>query len=156
MKQGRALRPDAQAFDEVRITTIPRFKQSGLSGDEWRISARVQLMRKGEVIVEDSFGTVESAIHALGWVHMRAIDDGKAYFAGQGDTCDQEGCSEKGTVEYRMLKKYCNEPYSHEAKEYGEDTPTRLFCERHSKRGDSCFNDRDENYVALKDKGGEK
>lgn len=25
-------RPDAQAFDEVRIVTIPRYKESGLSG----------------------------------------------------------------------------------------------------------------------------
>jgi len=50
--QRRALRPDAQAFDEVRITTVPRYKMSGLSGDEWRISGKIQLLRKGRVVAE--------------------------------------------------------------------------------------------------------
>ena len=48
----RALKPDAQAFDEVRITTVPRYKMSGLSGDEWRISGKIQLLRKGKVVAE--------------------------------------------------------------------------------------------------------
>lgn len=38
-RKSCALRPDAQAFDEIRIVTVPRYKQSGLSGDEWRIHA---------------------------------------------------------------------------------------------------------------------
>ncbi len=45
---NRALKPDAQAFDEVRIRTVPRWKESGLSGDEWRISATVEFWRKGK------------------------------------------------------------------------------------------------------------
>gem|GEM_PF-6705725 len=46
MKDRYALRPDAQAFDEIRIVTVPRYKTSGLSGDEWRISAMIQFFAK--------------------------------------------------------------------------------------------------------------
>jgi hypothetical protein len=48
MTNDRAQKPDAQAFDEVRIKTVPRYKTSGLSGDEWRISATIQLMLSGQ------------------------------------------------------------------------------------------------------------
>ena len=44
--------PDRQAFDEIRIKTEPRYKQSGLSGDEWRISGKIEFMYKGEVVFE--------------------------------------------------------------------------------------------------------
>ena len=49
-KPSRALKPDAQAFDEVRIVTVPRYKRSDLSGDEWRISAEIQFYRNGVLI----------------------------------------------------------------------------------------------------------
>jgi hypothetical protein len=31
-----------QNVDEVRIATIPRYKTSDISGDEWRISAKIE------------------------------------------------------------------------------------------------------------------
>ena len=37
---------DDEWYDEVRITTVPRYKTSSLSGDEWRTSARIQILRK--------------------------------------------------------------------------------------------------------------
>ena len=39
------IRPDAQAYDEIRITTDHAINKAA-SGDEWRISANVQLLRK--------------------------------------------------------------------------------------------------------------
>lgn len=47
-KVSKAYRPDAQAFDEVRITTVPRWKESELSGDEWRISAKMEFLNRDE------------------------------------------------------------------------------------------------------------
>lgn len=108
-KQSRDLRPDAQAFDEVRITTVPRYKTSGLSGNEWRISAKVELMRNGRVIVEEGCRDVETACKLLAWYHANAHDDGKGYFAGEGDFCDQEGCAEIATVTLRKKQDYCRE-----------------------------------------------
>jgi len=93
----RAIRPDAQAFDEVRIVTIPRFKTSGMSGDEWRIRANIELWRKGKLILEQSYLNVETAARFLPFVLARAHDDGLAYFGGEGDICicnpDNDICS---------------------------------------------------------------
>lgn len=143
--QRRARKPDAQGFDEVRITTVPRYKTSGLSGSEWRISAKVEFLRKGKVIYEDSRHDVASAIKFLTWSEAVAHDEGKMYFAGEGNLCDQEGCAEQATVTYRIKNKYCQE--DHEPTEYKkEDAPIRLFCSRHSKRGDCGLDDNDSNY----------
>lgn len=66
------LRPDAQAFDEVRIVTVPRYKQSGLSGDEWRISAAIRLYRKdggvgSDYIVIGEHGTVTICVNGVAY-----------------------------------------------------------------------------------------
>jgi hypothetical protein len=140
-----ALRPDAQAFDEVRIVTVPRFKQSGLSGDEWRISAEAQFYRKGELIFSAGCRNVQTACGlAYGW-YVQAVDDGKGYFAGDGVTCDQEGCAAVATVRYRRLFEYCDRGHQHAP-------PTvalyRHFCDRHKTRGDCALDDADVNYIA--------
>jgi hypothetical protein len=142
----RALKPDAQAFDEVRIFTVPRYKTSGLSGDEWRISATIQLLRKGKVVAERGAGTVESAAQFLPAFILQSIDDGLGYFAGEGDVCDQEGCSNPATVTYKLKKHYCKE--GHES-EIVFGAQIRRFCQKHSKRGDCGLDDADRNYELL-------
>jgi hypothetical protein len=147
-KPDRALKPDAQAFDEVRITTIPRYKTSGLSGDEWRISAKIQFMRKGRVVHESGASTIEHACGFLMAEFYRAIDDGKGYYAGEDDLCDQEGCSEQATVTYRVKKRFSRDnPF--EWNEELKELTVRKFCARHSKRGDCGFDDADANYELL-------
>lgn len=146
-KTRRALRPDRQAFDEIRITTIPRFKTSGLSGDEWRISARIAFFRKGEIVHEDSARDVKSAAQFLAWKYAVACDEGIGRTEHEYDRCDQEGCAELATVILKMKKVYCSDPHAHgghEPKEY--EGVYRYFCTRHSKRGDSSFDDSDANY----------
>ena len=152
MKQTRAIRPDAQAFDEVRISTVPRFKMSGLSGDEWRISALIQLYRKGKVVHEQVYRNVETAARFLDYVVAKAIDDGKAYYAGEGNTCDQEGCFNDATVIYKLKKRFCSS--CGESREAGykliqESIEIRKFCAKHSKRGDCGLDDADRNYELL-------
>lgn len=142
----RELKPDAQAFDEVRITTVPRYKTSGLSGDEWRISGKIELLRKGNVIHEQFYNSVEAAVKYLPMVWGQAIDEGKAMFAGEGEFCDQEGCSDKATVFYKLKKDYCDKGEAHEIK-YGDRI--RQFCDRHSRRGDCGMQDSDDNYELL-------
>lgn len=151
----RALRPDAQAFDEVHIVTAPRYKTSGMSGDEWRISARVDFMRKGVVCHTKTFRDVETACLFLAAERVRAIEDGKACFAEEGDYCDQEGCAEKATVTYRVKRTYCSEPYLHKPIEHDTEhealygIATRRFCARHARRGDCGFDDSDDNHELI-------
>ena len=145
-KQSRDLKPDAQAFDEVRITTVPRYKQSGLSGDEWRISAKIQFMRNGNVIIEQESRDIQTACYHLGYYHDATHDAGHAFFAGENDICDQEGCAELATVTYRKKLDFCREGKPHPI-EFGEKI--RRFCDRHKTRGDCGLDDADANYEQI-------
>ena len=140
-----ALRPDAQAFDEVRIVTVPRYKESELSGDEWRISATIQLLRKGKVICERRAGSVQAATALLPGFWLQVTDEGNGYFAGDGVHCDQEGCSAIAVVRYRKLSDFCSQGHR------SVDGPTsyRHFCWRHKIRGDCGLDDADGNYVDM-------
>ncbi len=144
-----ALKPDAQGFDEVRITTVPRYKTSGLSGNEWRISGVCQLLRKGKVIHEFGMADVKNCAYALPYHIMKAGDDGLFFFGGGEDgKCDQEGCADVATVFYRLKNKYCSEAWSHPAMEQ-KNIVVRQFCERHSTRGDCGMEDADANYEVI-------
>ncbi len=142
---GCALRPDAQAFDEIRIVTIPRYKQSGLSGDEWRIHAEAQFYRKGKLIFSKGCRNVQTACGLLFAWHVEAQDDGKAYFAGDGLTCDQEGCHEPATVRYRLVRAFCQAGHENDPSDV---SALRHFCDQHKTRGDCGLDDADQNYVA--------
>jgi hypothetical protein len=139
-------RPDAQAFDEVRIVTVPRYKQSGLSGDEWRISAVAQFYRKGELIHEaGGFRNVETVCNFLPYLCATGIDEGHGWFASVEDKCDQEGCSEPATVRYQKISDYCQEGH----KTAPVFVSYRQFCERHRTRGDCGLDDADRNYIPV-------
>lgn len=143
-QQQRALKPDAQAFDEVRIVTVPRYKESEMSGDEWRISAKVQLFRKGRLIIEKQFSNVETACAHAAAVYSSAAGDGHGFFGGEGDFCDQEGCPEKATVIYQKIADYCREGHRHDL---GDRIKIRKFCNVHKHRGDCGLDDADSNYM---------
>lgn len=143
------LRPDAQAFDEIRITTVPRYKTSDLSGDEWRISARIQFFRKGEMVFEDWLTSMEGAVRNLAHIYAKAIDDGHAFFGGIEGLCDQEGCAEKATVFYKKKNEVCSRCGSKKALNRPDRIEVRKFCQEHSTRGDCGMDDADQNYELL-------
>ena len=142
-KEHRALKPDAQAFDEVRITTVPRYKTSGLSGDEWRISAHIEFLRNGVVQYTERSRNVKTACRLFAWYHITAIEKGNGRFAGEDDICDQEGCPEKAAVTYRKKQRWCSScGKAHDP----HVIDIRKFCARHSTRGDCGLDDADANY----------
>ena len=145
----RATKPDAQGFDEVRIFTKPRYKTSGLSGDEWRISGVCQIIRKGKIVEEFSMSNVENCAKVLPYKIMVAGDEGKFFYAGEGDICDQEGCAQKATVFYKLKKHYCScrGGCGKEQEKYGDTY--RAFCGDHSRRGDCGIEDSDANYELI-------
>lgn len=148
-KMNHAHKPDAQAFDEIRITTVPRYKTSSLSGDEWRISGKIEFLRKGKVRHEEYMSKIESCVYGLGHLYQLAMDNAVGFYGGgEEGTCDQEGCPEQATVFYRLKKEFCNHFRPHEAIELKEDK-IRQFCERHSKRGDCGLEDSDDNYELI-------
>lgn len=146
-KPANAIKPDAQPFDEIRISTVPRYKESGMSGDEWRISAKVDFYRKGKLICsEERLRNIETAVNFLPYLLATAIDNGNAHFAGEPGICDQEGCSNQSTVFYRLKKHYC----SHGNKPEFPRNEFRKFCETHKVRGDCGLEDSDANYEPFK------
>ncbi len=142
-----AIKPDAQAFDEIRIITVPRFKDSELSGSEWRISAKTEFYRKGKLIHEAFSSNIEYACRLLDHEYMRLIDEGKAHFAGEVGVCDQEGCALPATVVLEQIKEGCGKCGSVKTPEYSR--PYRKFCDRHKHRGDSSLDDSDDCYKEI-------
>lgn len=141
------LRPDGQAFDAVQITTIPRYKTSDLSGNEWRVSAHVRLYRKGEVVAERSYGDVESAAKFLSCFMVETCENEGGNFGSIEGYCDQEGCSEPATIFYQKKKDWCGR--CGVDKEINYAKVYRKFCSKHKTRGDCGLDDCDSNYILL-------
>jgi len=136
------IRPDAQGFDEIRITTVPRWKESELSGDEWRISAKIEYLRNGVAQHEAYAKDTQTACGLAYYHYVNALDNGKGYFATEGEFCDQEGCKEQATIKYKLKDTYCRE--GHKNEKFRDDY--RQFCKRHKNRGDQSFEDSNNNY----------
>jgi len=101
------------------------------------------------VYEDGGFRDVETAAHMLSATYFHAIGEGKAYFAGENESCDQEGCAEKATVTYRVMKEFSRDN-PHEWNKYLSDRiVVRKFCARHSTRGDCGFDDADNNYEVI-------
>ena len=149
-KLSYALKPDAQAFDEIKLIVVPRYKSSELSGSEWRISINAEFYRNGQKVHEAWCGhSMDVAVALLASRYYEATDNGKGYFAGDGIHCDQEGCHEKAKFLYRIKKDFCSGAgkCGQEKKRYSDEH--RCFCEKHATRGDSDLKDNDENYELI-------
>lgn len=150
-KLTRAQKPAAQAFDEIKIICEPYFKQSGLSGDEWRTRYYTEFYRKGNLIHRNEGHTsLDSAVHLLSHTYLEAIDNGNGFFDGEGNYCDQEGCKEIAIIQLEQTKQGCDR--CGEVSEPKFSRLYRTFCEKHSVRGDSRLDDMDINYIKLETK----
>lgn len=145
--ENKAYRPDGQRFDKVDIYTVPRWKESELSGDEYRISANADLYYKGHLVKRMTFSDVEGAI--------RYLDGALAYWRESGEDfgriddsmlCDQESCSRVADVKYKRKQAFT---------QHGDPTDLydfslyRVFCNQHKTRGDCSRDDADHNYVEV-------
>lgn len=142
---------DYQHYDAVKIETMPRWKESYLSGDEWRFSARVCFMSKGKVVAVKTVRDVEAACKYVAWGHAtigeESIGNPQRHELidptfDRREYCDQEGCGEKHTVTYQLKALFSREGYRHEP-----TTPHyACFCDKHKNRGDCGLEDAMHNY----------
>lgn len=144
---------DDEFVDEITIKVVPRFKQSEMSGDEWRVSATIEMKRKGMVIVERHVGTMEfaaallpSIVGVLGEFDDRDLID-KAIEV-EGSLCVQPGCPEKATRFFRLKAQSCRHGHMHDIT-FG--ILIRGFCDKHVRRGDCGLEDADVNYIEVQD-----
>lgn len=140
---------DDEWADEIRIRVRPRFKASGLSGDEWRVSAVIEFFRKGRLVGEDSgLPSMRAAAMALPWLWMvvperpgfRRLPDEDEL-----KTCQQPGCQDPAAVQYRVLQVRC----CRQTLRMEPPVPEMwtAFCLKHSRRGDLDPEDCDANLV---------
>lgn len=140
-------------YDEVSVRMVERWKESEMSGDEWRFSFVVEFKRKGEVLLSRGFGSFE---YAMAYVPSLAMNGHPAgadeehqdahVLTHRDDYCFQPGCSVTATREFRILKMFVPRMgIELPEDEYAEHRIR--FCERHAKaRGDCGLQDADRNY----------
>lgn len=141
---------DDEWWDEIRITTVPRYKSSELSGDEWRTSAKIQVFRKGVLMGEKSMSKLEYAAAILpGWL-LQLGDEG---FSGDHEQfeklCFQPGCKKNAEVEYELKDEYYPSSGDKVPKKDYLGPQRRRFCAEHSLRGDCGLEDSDANYILI-------
>lgn len=141
-----------QYIDEIKIRLVPRFKTSGLSGDEWRISAVMEFYRKGNKVYENCFNNMSTACSALPWF-WKVADEGTDWKMVPDEIerklCQQPGCSEPA-VKFYEYKEFQISKQERNMKTPGSWEPKNIwFCKRHAHRGDSDLEDNDNNYMVL-------
>lgn len=143
---------DDEYFDEITIRTVPRWKTSGMSGDEWRVSARVTVKRKGHTIFETSFNKIQSAAAMLPGLLLTLFESDNVTRLSdsvENALCFQPGCDKPAVSVYRLKADYCPRGQQHEL-----HSETRLaFCQTHLERGDCGLKDSDANYDVVSGPG---
>lgn len=148
---------DDEIIDEITLKTVPRYKTSGLSGDEWRISAVVELKRKGEVMYSRAYTSMDVAVSHLPWLMKTWIGDldidgnriWHAKIRKDEETCHQPSCAEPSTVIVKLKRQYSREGYWQDLSNHYCEV-RRGFCDLHSTRGDGGLEDADRNYEVIK------
>lgn len=139
------------AFDRIDMGVVTRYKTSGMSGDEWRISVVAKFYFKGEVVHEESFHDMKSALMMLPsrWIcaqepiPMRVIEL-------EEKKCDQPGCPCDAEIVYRLKKKYSDRgELLDQTDGLAAWEQTRQFCGVHARRGDCALEDADSNYEVV-------
>jgi len=145
---------DDEVVDEVRLVKRYRYKTSELSGDEWRTSVVVVLLRKGEVVYEGrAYRDFSAAISMLGaaWIEIfeQHINCAELEKRDRGK-CMQPGCAEEASSDYRLKQRWCSRCGQAEETD-GEEL--RRFCRQHLRRGDASLEDADKNYEVVSGPG---
>lgn len=143
--------PEDERYDEINIRCVERWKESELSGDEWRFSYVAEVKRKGELMFTIGASKLDWLLQGLQWRILIAGEEGITdidAFNRTKDKCCQPGCAEVATVFYQRVKRFTNrgEALSEEERYSGE---YRQFCKKHKNRGDCDRDDAEHNYITI-------
>ena len=144
--------PEDERYDEINVRVVERWKESELSGDEWRFSYVAEFKRKGEILFKLSASKMDWLLQGLQWRALTAGENGNFDSDAWNRTknkCDQPGCAAVGTVFYRRLKRYTPQGDELAPSSYYDGNEYRQFCDRHKHRGDCDMDDADHNYEAI-------
>lgn len=138
-----------EPFDEITMRVVPRYKTSGLSGDEWRQHVQVEFKHKGEVVHSFGASTVEAALMLVGHHYLQATCPiPERVIEIERERCDQPSCQEKPVGRY-LLKRLAADDGQWLADDESGFAYYRKFCRNHARRGDCGREDSDRNYEPL-------
>lgn len=147
-----------EAFDDIRLRVVPRYKTSGMSGDEWRTSVHVEFFHKGHVVYEAYYRDMQTAITLLGHDFLEGAFDHGAIpdkiIDLEKTACDQPGCPDTAVSKYKIKKQYSDRGDLLDAEDSSLEY-YRQFCLAHNQRGDCSREDSDRNYEVLEGPGPE-
>lgn len=136
---------DYQRFDHIEIRTNVRWKDSHLSGSEYRFGAQALGYKNGYLVFQRSFMDVATAAaHLPSIIYGDHIDNELIGTGWDEPVCQQEGCSNVGTHVRYLKKRYVGNEAIEDTRERGR--LYRIFCDRHEGRGDCAIDDAEHNY----------
>lgn len=137
--------PEDEGVDDVRLELVPRWKESELSGDEWRYSVVVRFFRKGVEVKVDSFGSFQDAILGLGAMWQTRHEGSPVALWGlTAQSCAQFGCDREAVEVFGLKEQFSDRGEG----PLPDATPAyRAFCLRHRTRGDCDREDCDTNHI---------
>lgn len=144
--------PDSGWYDRVEVDIVPRYKTSGLSGNEWRTSVRLRWFFKGLQVGEQFFGrNIDRALSYIPHVLAVASDSGASdeWLAHEKKKCDQPGCSADAVGRFKLKRETADNGSLLDPSENAYSESFRQFCRQHLRRGDCSREDADENYEPL-------
>ena len=126
----------------------PRFKQSGLSGNQWRTSVVVTFWFKGQMLHARPFRNMDTAIRYLG----PALDElcepiSDQHIELDRTRCSQPGCSRLPSAGRRYLNRLTAPDGSLIDPKDVFGVYHRQFCADHAGRGDADREDNNKNYA---------
>lgn len=149
--------PDAERFDKVVVEVVERWKESELSGDEWRFAHVATFYRHGQPVARRSHLSIEKVLLAaaaeFGDIKVPVKGEDDKYEPWMGDlseVCCQPGCTKPWVVLLHPVKRYDSRGQQM-ARPYDADD-VRGFCERHRHRGDCGLDDSDFNYELVEER----
>jgi hypothetical protein len=141
---------DFESFDKITLDVVPRYKTSGLSGDEWRQHVEVTFWFKGEKVHAAGFGKMHAALMMLGAEWIKAQEPiPERVIEIERDRCDQPSCTEKAVGRFKLKKLTSARGEFLADREGGHAGYFRQFCRKHLRRGDCGLEDCDTNYEPL-------
>lgn len=142
--------PEWEAFDRIEMRIIPRYKTSGMSGDEWRQHVEVTLYFKGAEVASFGARDMHCATAMLGAKLLELgspIPDTIIELERSG-LCDQPSCARQSEGRYLLKREFSRQG---EAIDPAESSLShyRQFCKLHARRGDCGREDADRNYEPM-------
>ena len=146
--------PDFEVFDRVELVVVPRYKTSGLSGDEWRTSINAKFYFKGEVMHEQHFRDMKTAVALLPHALMTMEQMPERWHELEKAKCNQVGCPEDFVSKVRLKRLTSKQgEYLHPDEGSFTKAHVRQFCRKHVCRGNAGREDSDSNYEVLEGPG---